>query len=312
MPCPSNITYRNPRLIVDCASCFIAGKFLISGNVKVDDFKITEFTLSIKPSGFTATTEFDAFINAAYTDAELNDLLSNGERKASLISLSGSQDILEMAIPGAGLLVPNIFSLGMIASFETGFTMGVKGSLNLTAGVKTTLPDAARISLDLVDLSRSAATGFEGATAEPIFRANTGSARVDGSVFFRPKFALKAQIMSVGELSADVKVGLPQINTNAEAAFDEQGVCEGSAEKTGVKFQVGGVLNLVVALTAKLAGVQGKLLEKTLTSMELFKPVQKCLPINIQGPGVKSVAAASNSTLTQRAMRGSNRLFGRM
>lgn len=296
----------------------MVGKLMVSGNLKVEDFKIIDFTLNISPSGFSATTEFNAVIDATYSPEELNSLTKAGkDQKFDLVSLSGSNDLLEIAVPGAGLVVPQIFSLGMIASIETGFAMEFKGKTAFTAGVKATLPDSAKILLDLTDLDKSTATGFEGANAEPIFKVDSASARIDGTLYFRPKFALKAEVMSVGELSANIKVGLPQINAGAEVAFDENGVCEGSPEKTGVRFNLGGAINLVVGLTGQVAGIGGTV-ERTLASLDLFTSLKKCVPVKIDALAVQSVInAAGNSTwlaprlVGPRAVRGASQLFRR-
>ncbi|KAF8250476.1 hypothetical protein K440DRAFT_164112 [Wilcoxina mikolae CBS 423.85] len=282
-----------PRLIVDCANCFIAGKFKVAGSLKVDNFKIIDLSLTVAPSGFSATAEIDATLAQNFSPDELNSLTTVGtDKKFNLLTLDRTTDLIEVPVPGAGLVVPKIFSMGLIASVEAGFTLGFKGKIGFTVGVTATLPDSALIKLNMADLESSSATGFEGAKVDPVFKVNNASASIDATIFFRPKFAIKCEVTSVGEVSADIKAGLPQINANAAAEYNENGVCEGSTEKTGLRFKVNGVLNLVVGVTGTIVGFGGRLLEKTLVGYELFK-MERCVPFVV--PALEGSVSASSS-----------------
>ena len=290
---------RPPRLIIDCSNCFVKGKFKLQGRLKVEDFKILDLTLSIAPSGFSATAEVETTVTAAYSPEQLNSITS-GSKSLELFNLDGTTTLIEIPVPGAGLVVPKIFSLGMIASVETGFTMAFKGTLDFTLGLTASLPDTARLDLNIIDMEKSTATGFEDATAEPTLTLNNATASIEGTLFFRPKLALKAAVSSVGELSADIKFGLPQISTGAKLVFDAEGtgVCGGGEqEKTGAKFSVAGVVNVVAGVTGEIAGIGGRLIEKSLASHELFK-VEKCVPFEIPGLGAQAVVTGSAATET--------------
>lgn len=266
----------------------------MQGTLKVEDFKIVDLSLSIAPSGFSATAEIETTVTATYSPEELNSVTS-GTQALDLFKLDASTDLIEIPVPGAGLVVPQIFSLGLVASVETGFTMGFKGTVGFTVGLTGSLPDTARLDLNIIDLEKSTATGFEGAKAEPILTINNATASIDAAIFFRPKLAFKAEVSSVGELSVDIKFGLPQINAAAKLEFDAEGngVCGGGAqEKTGAKFGVTGVLNVVAGVTGQLAGIGGRLVEKSLATHELFK-LDKCVPFEILGLGTQAVIAAT-------------------
>ncbi|KAF8540240.1 hypothetical protein BDD12DRAFT_735181 [Trichophaea hybrida] len=285
-----------PRLTVDCANCFISGKFKVAGSLKVNNFKITDLLLTVAPSGFSVTAEIDTNLAQNFSPDELNSLTTVGtNKKFNLLTLDGTTDLIQVPVPGAGLVVPKIFSMGLIASVETGFTLGFKGKIGFTVGVTATLPDSALIKLNMADLESSSATGFESAKVDPVFKVDNASASIDATIFFRPKFAIKCEVTSVGEVSADIKAGLPQINANAAAEYNENGVCEGSTEKTGLRFTVNGVLNLVVGVTGTIVGFGGRLVEKTLVGYELFR-MERCVPFVV--PALEgSVSASSSSSL---------------
>ncbi|KAA8908672.1 hypothetical protein FN846DRAFT_906091 [Sphaerosporella brunnea] len=287
--------FSPPRLVVDCTNCFIAGKFQLQGSIRVSNFQVEDLTLSISPSNFSATAEIQTTLSAEFSPDELNGLTTTGASKnLDLLSLDGTTNLIEIPVPGAGIVIPQIFSLGLIASVEAGVTIGFKGDLSFKVGLAVSLPDSAELSLDLTDLSTSTATGFDGAKAEPILELNNSSASAKATLFFRPKFAVKAEVASVGELSADISVGLPQINANVALEYNENGgVCTGSTEKTGVKFSLGGVLNVVAGITGTIAGQGGRLLQKTLASLDLFTPLEKCVPFRVPGVSAASVSASA-------------------
>lgn len=240
--------------------------------------------LSIAPSGFSAAAEIETIMTAAFSPDELNSITS-GSNSLDLIKLGGTAEIIEIAIPGAGLVVPGIFSLGLVASVESGFTIMFKGTAGFTMGLTGSMPDTARLDLNLVDMEKSSATGFEGSKVEPVLTIHNATVAIDTTLFFRPKLALKAEVSSVGELGADIRFGLPQINAVAKLEFDAEGngVCGGGAqEKTGARFSVKGVLNVVAGVTGKIADIGGALIEKTLATHELFK-AEKCVPFEISG-----------------------------
>jgi hypothetical protein len=284
-------------LTIDCTNCFIAGKLELQGNVKVENFVVKDFTVSLAPSNFSATTEITTTIAASLAD---------------LLNLSSSMDLIEIPVPGAGVVIPDIFSLGLVASVEAGFTMGFKGNLSFTVGLTASLPDSASIELDLTDITSSSATGWDGAKAEPTLELNNSSATVNATLYVRPTFALTAEVASVGELSAKIYVGLPELSADATVEYNTAGVCGDSTQTSAVEFGLEGVLDLVVEATAEVLG-QGTSIQKTLASVNLFDPIEKCLPFNssevlsaVEGlvsSSAMSTANASSPTIEARSVR---------
>ena len=229
-----------------------------------------------------ATAEIDTTLAAGFTPDELNSLTTAGAEKAfDLVKLDSTTDLIQAPVLGAGFVVADIFSIGLIASIQGGFALGFKGQTTFSVGVAASLPDSALIKLDLADLGRSSATGFESAVAKPVLRVANASASIDASLFLRPTFSLKVQVASVGQLSADIRFGLPQINAGASTKFNEKGVCPGSPEKTALLFKVGGRLNVVVGVTAEIANQGGRVAEKELAKLDLFS-LEKCVPFALE------------------------------
>ncbi|CUS13506.1 unnamed protein product [Tuber aestivum] len=262
-----------PRLVVDCVDCFIAGKFKVAGKISVDNFAVKELTIGASPQDFRAKMIMEAKVNA----------------KISAVppSVNLTRELASFPIPGAGISIPRIFEIGAIIAYEVGVESTINGEANITVGLTATLPDTALVVLDLADLSKTKASGFDGATFDPVFDLNSGSATLNIAAVSRPKLTFGIEVIGVGKLEAALKMGLPVVSTQLIAAFDENGVCEKSstASKTGFKVNSAVAVELGVSVDGELGDKSAGLFEKNIFRLKKII-FEKCFPFNI--PGLKS------------------------
>ncbi|KAG0136431.1 hypothetical protein HOY82DRAFT_498283 [Tuber indicum] len=255
-----------PKLFA-CVDCFITGKFKVAGKLSVDNFVVKDLTLGASPEDFRAKMIMEARVSAT---------LLNG-----IPGLNLTQELASFPIPGAGISVPKIFELGAIITYEVGVECSVTGEANFTFGLSASLPNSALVSLNLADVSQSQASGFDGATFDPVFDINSGSVSLNVAAISRPKLTFGIEIIGVGKLEAALKMGLPVVSTKLTAAFDEQGVCEKSptASRTGFKINSDVSVNLAVSVDGSIGSASAGL-EKNLFTFK--QPLlDKCFPLNI-------------------------------
>ncbi|PWW72556.1 hypothetical protein C7212DRAFT_225177 [Tuber magnatum] len=260
-------------LVIDCVDCFITGKFKVAGKLSVDNFVVKEMTLAASPDDFRAKMIMEAKVSATISTIPP--------------SLNLTRELASFPIPAAGISIPKIFELGAIIAYEVGVESSINGVANFTFGLGASLPNTALVAVNLADLTKSQATGFDGATFDPVFDLHSGSATLNVAAVSRPKLTFGIEVVGVGKLEAALKMGLPVVNTQLTAAFDEKGVCEKSpkASKTGFKVNSGVAVELVFSVDGKLGDKSAGLFEKTLFRLKkmLF---EKCFPLNI--PNLKS------------------------
>ena len=194
-----------PRLVIDCVDCFITGKFQVAGRLSVDNFVVKNLTLGASPQDFRAKMVLEAKVAA-----EIASLPP---------SLNLTKELASFPIPGAGISIPKIFELGAIISYEVGVECTVNGAANFTFGLGATLPNTAIVAINLADLTQTKATGFDGATFDPVFDLNSGSATLNVAAVSRPKLTFGIEVVGVGKLEAALKMGLPVVNAQLTAAF---------------------------------------------------------------------------------------------
>ena len=194
-----------PRLVIDCVDCFITGKFKVAGRLSVDNFVVKNLTLGASPQDFRAKMVMEAKVAD-----KIADLPS---------SLNLTKELASFPIPGAGISIPNIFKLGAVISYEVGVECSINGAANFTFGLGASLPNTAIVAIDLADLTKTKATGFDGGTFDPVFDINSGSATLNVAAVSRPKLTFGIEVISVGKLEAALKMGLPVVNAQLIAAF---------------------------------------------------------------------------------------------
>lgn len=172
-----------PLVVLDCVDCFITGKFKVTGGLSVTDFKVQQLSLSASPQDFKSTLEVEAKIQASVS--------------ADSPSLSFTREIASFPVPGAGIVIPGIFELGAVVSYEVAIESSITGSANFTFGLLASLPNTAKVVANLADPSASSAVGFEGISFDPSFQLNSASGALSVAAISRPKLTFGLDIVGM-------------------------------------------------------------------------------------------------------------------
>ena len=212
----SNI-YSDGRLTLDCVSCFVAGSFKVNGRVKVHHWSFREFSISAAPVGVHGALVLEAAVTGSASITQTKELYAAG-------------------IPGAGFAIPKILKLGAVLSYEVGFSATVQGSAKVDFGLKASLPDSSRATLDLAHSSKSGATGFD-PSITPVFDVPHLTGALTLSAFSQPKLFFGIDLLGIGKADIALLVRLPEISATFGPKYDATGLCshEAGASKTGVQ-----------------------------------------------------------------------------
>ncbi|KAK2752341.1 hypothetical protein FQN55_007381 [Onygenales sp. PD_40] len=260
-----DFTKRPPRLTLACTDCFANANFETTGTVKVENFKPSSLLLEVSPQDFQATVQLEATI------AQTNPTID---------ILNWDQTIIEAAIPGAGIVIPNIFTLGAKAAFNIQGNAGVIGTTTFTFGAKSTLPNGSKMSIDLVNPDNSATDGFETASVEPIFDVDKAS--ITANIAAGPQLALTlgVEILDNTGIEAGVTFGVPTVNLNVTAGFDENGFCSATDPITsGIKVTSAANFDVVLAVKGSLNENSQSIFNRKLVNIPLATFLDKCFPV---------------------------------
>ncbi|KAI5845067.1 hypothetical protein DFP73DRAFT_584651 [Morchella snyderi] len=266
---PTNPT--NPALVLDCFDCYITGKFKLVGKISVEKFNAKALIIDASPQDFNTTMKLNAAIAASV---------------AVPTRLSLTKEVVSFPVPAAGIVIPGIFELGTVMTYEVAVESTIAGTANFTFGLQSTIPNGAHIIVNLADIDSSTATGFEAATFDPIFEFRSGSMTTSVTAISRPKLTFGVEVVGIGKLEVGLNLGLPKVGVDLTTKYNETGACDGSSSKTG--FGVGSkiLLDLDVSVNGKFG--PGSIIDAgTLYTVKLLKyekPIfEKCFPFDIPG-----------------------------
>ena len=295
----SNI-YTSDKFTLDCVNCFTTGSFSLTGHVSTHHWSLTALTLSATPQDVSAELELEAKINAAASPAKLQyekELIPNTE------------------IPGAGISIPKIFSLGASIAYDVGITSSFQGTADVDFGVSAGIPNTASLVADLKNPDSSSATGFGGGSLTPIFDVKQMSASVTLGAYSKPKLSFGVQIIEIGQADVDISVKLPEVDVTLTADYgthlpslgknnpsnilctDAAGVCTGNPSKTGIKLDSTLDIEVDLDLTAKFGDNDAPSYSKPLFTFT--EPIaSQCFPLNIPGLGPASTSLPPSPVTT--------------
>lgn len=163
--------------------CFITGKFKVSGSISVTNFQVQALVLSASPQDFQSKLEVEAKIEASTS--------------IGLPGLNFTKEVASFPIPGAGIVVPGIFELGAVVTYEVAIESSITGTANFTFGLLTSVPNTAKIEANLANIAASSSTGFGSTTFAPTFEISSGSATLDVAATSRPKLTFGVDIVGM-------------------------------------------------------------------------------------------------------------------
>lgn len=272
--------YSDSEFNLNCINCFTTGSFELTGHLVTDHWSLSELTLTASPQDFQAELELEVNITA----------------NESPNTLQFQKQLFSSAIPGAGISIPEIFTLGATLSYSVGGTASFQGTASVDFGLSATLPDSAQLVADIKNPDSSSATGFNGGTLTPLFNVNEMSAAVTLGAYSLPMISFGVSLVKIGSASLDVSVKLPEVDVTLTAEYDQGGVCSGSSSDTGVKLDS----TLDIEVDLEIEGTIDDLASKT-WSEALFSTTEPlfstCFPLSIPGLGPSNTVATTLPTL---------------
>ena len=191
------------QLKLDCTNCFVSGAFDVTGHISTKDWKLQDLSLTAAPNNFLAALEMEATITASTSPA----------------SLQYQKQLFSQAIPGAGIGIDDIFSLGTTLIWNVGVTSSFSGSGTIDFGLTAGLPNSALLTADLVNFDSSSAVGFNGGDITPHFDVKDASASVTLGAYSQPELAFGVSLVKIGDADISVTVKLPDVEATLTAAY---------------------------------------------------------------------------------------------
>ncbi|KAK2734878.1 hypothetical protein FQN57_001441 [Myotisia sp. PD_48] len=259
-----DFTTNPPKLKLSCLNCFVEGNFKTTGTIKVDNFKPKEISLVVKPENFRAAIELQAELAQKNPDSEV---------------LSFGKTIFEGPIPGAGIVVPGIFSLGATAEFKIAGDVGLIGRGTITFGGRSSLPNGASVKVDLVNFEKSGVAGFDTIETEPVFDVEKTSLTLNIGVGPQVALALGVEVLEDTGVEAALNFGVPKLNLNVTAGFDDNGFCkEGDKVTSGIKSVSAAHFDMSLTVKGKVGDVKQTAFDRKLVLTREYQNIQKNPP----------------------------------
>ncbi|PGH16250.1 hypothetical protein AJ80_05273 [Polytolypa hystricis UAMH7299] len=261
-----DFTTLPPRLTLFCSNCFAEGKFETTGTLKVENFLPETLLLEVSPQDFRSAIELKAQI--AGTSSVLD-------------FLTWEIPIVELAIPGAGIVIPGIFTLGAKAAFKIKGSAGVVGTATFSFGGKTTLPNGSKVTIDVINPDNSGTTGFDRVDFEPVL--DFDGASITANIAAGPQQTLTFGIDILGStgFEAGLTFGTPTFNLNVTTGYDENGFCSPEDPITsGIKTVSAANVDLILQVIGEIADRETSLFAKKLVNIPIATFLDECLSID--------------------------------
>ena len=173
---------------------------------QVEHFTLQDLTISAAPSNFKAKLELEATINAEKSPVSLNP---------------DAIELFRFPIPGAGIAVKGIFSLGATVAYDVGTSATFAGTATADFGLEASLPNGAKVSADIINPDQSSATGWAGSSLDPIFELTKIEASIKLSAYSQPNVEFGIELDNVGHVGVVVGMKLPELSSTLSADYGE-------------------------------------------------------------------------------------------
>lgn len=128
-------------------------------------------------------------------------------------------ELFRFPIPGAGIAVKGIFSLGATVSYDVGTSATFAGTATVDFGLEASLPNGAKVSADIINPGQSSATGWAGSSLDPIFEVTKIEASIKLTAYSQPKVEFGIKLNNVGDVEVVVGMKLPEISSTLSADY---------------------------------------------------------------------------------------------
>ncbi len=128
-------------------------------------------------------------------------------------------ELFRFPIPGAGIAVKGIFSVGATVAYEVGTSATFAGTATVDFGLEASLPNGASVLADINNPDQSSATGWAGSSLDPIFEVTKLEASIKLSAYSQPQVELGIKLDNVGDVEVVVGIKLPEISSTLSADY---------------------------------------------------------------------------------------------
>ena len=143
------------------------------------------------------------------------------EKQQKIDPLSNERTIADVPVPGAGIVIKDIISVGLRFQFAAGFITKVKSAINFRAGLEAWLPWTSKLIIDALHLEKNAAIGFEGFGINPIIDLKAISYTADVSVAAKPKLIFGIDLERVAKFDISAIINLPELKGTCTAKWSK-------------------------------------------------------------------------------------------
>lgn len=160
--------------------------------------------LNASPQDLTASLKFEVTV----------------DKPTAITDFSYEKKLLNVPIPDAGIVIENVFELGLRAQYTAGWSTKLKDGAVFNIGAIAKIPGTSKITVDAVDYSKSVVTGFDDASTDPILDIQSLTRNtLDFSIATKPKLIFGIDIVKVGHLDLALIFNLPEIKTTFTPTF---------------------------------------------------------------------------------------------
>jgi hypothetical protein len=256
-----DFTTNPPKLKLTCTNCFTKGSFHTTGTVHTELFIPTDVSLEVLPQDIQAEVELKAEIAQKSKDVDWAKF---------------EKALFEFPIPGAGIDIPGIFSLGAKFAFNIQGRVLMLGLATIYMGGTLSLDNGARLNMDLLDWENTEATDFN-ANWDSNLRLGEASISVIALAGPQPALTLGIDVLESNGLEATLAFGTPTFNINATAGFDETGWCnETDPVTSGFRVQSAANFDMSLGVKGELGGHEHSIFDRKLVNIPLATFINKC------------------------------------
>lgn len=208
---------------VDCTDCFARGKvratfnyearflflllfrfrFLVFGGLLQRIFSLTK--PQVKGTTIVALT-----LSISPQDLGVSGKLSTAFSSKNLVEKLGKNiDLVQGNIPGTGITLLGVVSVGLTATYQVGITGTFKGSGSWDTQLKASVPGKSLITVDALRPERSKIEGWNLQVNAPAYSVPKLENEASFSIQSQPKLSFGAQVKNGPKLTVAISIPLP-------------------------------------------------------------------------------------------------------
>ncbi|KAF7341835.1 hypothetical protein MSAN_02038800 [Mycena sanguinolenta] len=192
---------------VFCVNCISQANFSVGIEVDVTGLNITAAHVNFTVLDFQHRIELEFSLNAS-------------------LSAHESVDVIKAPLPGLGLDIDGIGSIGLFWGGHLGAELDITGELNFSIGAEASIPSGASATFVLAGDEKSSATGWDLSFDLIPFRLNSGSFSASAQLSLSPFLELDITLLDANLATARIDINTPQMVANASVVSNVNRQCQ--------------------------------------------------------------------------------------